>query len=93
MPIQTKVDLILCSNVISLADSAEEVIGQAKKLAKGDTRLVIIDWNQKSPAGPKKENRLNMEEVITVAGKAGFEFKKLLSAGAHHTEMYFVYKR
>lgn len=93
MPIQTKVDLILCSNVISLVDTAEDIIAQAKKLSQNGTRLVVIDWNQKSKVGPKKEDRVDVEEVITIAAKAGFEFKKLLSAGDHHTGMYFVYSK
>lgn len=93
MPIQTKVDLILCSNVLSLVGSAEDFLKQAKKLSHEGTRLVIIEWNEKSKIGPKQEDRVNVEDIILRANKLGFEFKKLLSAGAHHTGMYFVYSK
>jgi ubiquinone/menaquinone biosynthesis C-methylase UbiE/rubredoxin len=91
MPIQTKVDLILCSNIFSMIKDPADVLKQAKKLSKDGTRLVVIDWNDKTPIGPQKEDRMNTENIIAMAGKLGFEFKKLLSAGDHHTGLYFIY--
>lgn len=93
MPIQTKVDLILCANILSAIVEHDQLLGNFKKLAKDGTRLVIIDWNEKSVAGPKKERRIDNEEIILKLSKLGFEFKKLLSAGAHHTGLFFVYEK
>jgi ubiquinone/menaquinone biosynthesis C-methylase UbiE len=92
-PIQTKVDLILLSNIISEINEDNHIFKEVKKLAKDGTRLVIVDWKKDSPIGPKKERRIDEEDVIIKARKVGFDFKKLLSAGAHHTGLLFVYKR
>ncbi|MDD3481108.1 MAG: class I SAM-dependent methyltransferase [Patescibacteria group bacterium] len=93
MPIQTKVDVILCSNVLSIIGTDENIFKAAKKLAKKNSRFIIIEWKKDSEIGPKKEDKINEEEIITAAEKQGFEFKKLLSAGAHHTGLYFVYNK
>lgn len=93
LPVQTKVDLILCSNILSLVSSPIEVLKSIRRLAQGGTRLVIIDWNDKTPVGPDANERVNTHELIGNLDKLGFEFKKLLSAGAHHTGLYFEYKK
>ncbi|MFA5152014.1 MAG: methyltransferase domain-containing protein [Clostridia bacterium] len=93
MPIQTKVDLILCSNILSGVKQPEPVLNNLKKMAQGGTRLIIVDWNDKAVIGPDQENRINLEEIILRVGKLGFEFKKLLSAGAHHTGLFFIYQK
>lgn len=93
MPIQTKLDLILVSNIISEIGIDDDIFTGAKKLAKEGTRLVIVDWKKSAPIGPKKESRIDEEDIILKAKKVGFEFKKLLSAGEHHTGLYFVYEK
>lgn len=93
MPIQTKLDLILCANIFSLIESSDSILKLLGKLSKGGTRLIVVDWNDKSLIGPQKGERIDTEEVILKAAKVGFEFKKLLSAGAHHTGLYFVYNK
>jgi len=93
MPIQTKVDTILCSNILSEITTGDMMYSQVKKLAKEGTKLIIIDWKRESELGPRAERRINEEDVIIKARKVGFEFKKLLSAGAHHTGLYFVYEK
>jgi ubiquinone/menaquinone biosynthesis C-methylase UbiE len=93
MPVQTKVDLILCSNILSGVKQPEPILNNLKKMAQGGTRLIIVDWNDKTAIGPDQENRINLEEIILRAGKLGFEFKKLLSAGTHHTGLFFIYQK
>ncbi len=92
MPIQTKLDLILVANVLSFGGDREKILLWAKKLAKGGTRLVIVDWSDKSKIGPK-EDLVDVEALLLSAAKKGFVFKKLLSAGSHHTGMYFIYEK
>jgi ubiquinone/menaquinone biosynthesis C-methylase UbiE len=93
MPVQTKLDLILCANIFSVVKSCDDILKTVSKLSKGGTRLVVVDWNEKSPIGPQKENRIDTEQVISKAAEHGFEFKKLLSAGDHHTGLYFIYNK
>lgn len=91
-PVQTKVDTILFANVLSGIKSDENIYRQAKKLAKEGTKMVIIDWRD-SPGGLSRQKAVSEEDIIMKAREAGFEFKKLLSAGEHHTGLYFVYQK
>lgn len=92
MPIQTKVDLILCSNILSIVKDPAKLLRMLKKMAKSGTKLVIVDWGPNTPFGPAKEKRIKIEDLVHDIEKLGFDFKKLLSAGAHHTGMMFVYE-
>ncbi len=91
-PIQTKVDTILFANVLSDIGSDDDIYKQAKKLAKEGTKMIIIDWRD-GPGSLSGKKAVSEEDIIMKARKAGFEFKKLLSAGEHHTGLYFVYQK
>lgn len=91
IPIPEKADFILISNILSETKRECSLVSSAKKNAKKGTRLVIIDWNAESRVGPAKEHRVDIEEVLLTAQKAGFEFKRLLPAGDHHFGLYFVF--
>lgn len=91
MPITTKVDLILFSNLFSIINTDKIVFKQLKKISKKNTRLVVIEWKKEAVIGPKKEDRIDPGEVISNAEKAGFNFRCTLSAGSQHTGLLFVY--
>ncbi|MDD3679160.1 MAG: methyltransferase domain-containing protein [Patescibacteria group bacterium] len=93
MPIQTKIDVMIVANIISEIEDDRMIFERAKKLAKEGTRLIIIDWKSESKIGPRKEKRINEEDIILKAARTSFEFKKLLSAGEQHTGMYFVFNK
>lgn len=92
IPAKEKADLILISNILSLVDSDSKLISSTKNNAKVGTKLVVIDWNNSSELGPKNKSRVNQEDVIIAANKAGFSFKKLIDAGTHHFGLYFIYE-
>jgi ubiquinone/menaquinone biosynthesis C-methylase UbiE len=91
MPIQTKVDLILCSNILSAVKDPAKLLKMLKKMAKSGTKLVIVDWRSGTSLGPAQEDKIKTEDLVHGLSKLGFEFKKLLSAGAHHTGFMFVF--
>ena len=71
IPTNEKADLILISNILSLVDTDNELINSAKNNAKNDSKLVIIDWDEKTPMISEKE-QVKKEEVITAAERIGF---------------------
>lgn len=91
IPLTERADLILISNILSLVSTDKDLVASLKKNARLGTKLVIIDWNKDSSIGPKEKDRINVEDLMLVAEKGGFQFKKLLPCGEHHTGMFFVY--
>lgn len=91
IPVSEKADLILISNILSLIENDEDLIMSAAKNARPDTKLVIIDWNKKSQFGLRDAEKSTEEEIILLAKKAGFEFRKLLAGGSYHFGLYFEY--
>jgi ubiquinone/menaquinone biosynthesis C-methylase UbiE len=92
IPVTEKADLILISNILSLVETDSSLVSSVKANAMFGTKLVIIDWNAESTIGPKKELRINTEEVISMAEKVGFVFKKLLPCGSDHIGIYFEFE-
>lgn len=90
--VSDKADLILISNILSLIKNDESLILSARENAKEGTKLVIVDWSKKSKLGPKEVEKSSEEEVIILAKRAGFTFKKILESGSHHFALYFEYK-
>jgi len=92
IPVNAKADLILISNVLSMIKNDEKLITSTKKNSHADTKLVVIDWDHEAEIGPKKEHRSEIEQIMIWAKKAGFVFRKLLDAGAHHFGLYFEFE-
>jgi ubiquinone/menaquinone biosynthesis C-methylase UbiE len=92
IPITEKADLILISNILSLVDTDKDLVSSVRSNSVFGTKLVVIDWNKESKIGPKSELRINVEEVITMAEKVGFVFKKLLPTGSDHIGIYFEFE-
>lgn len=92
MPVTEIADCIIISNILSKIDNDLSLVFSCRKNSKPGTKLVIIDWNEKSKLGPKSNKRVDVEIVMKEAERSGFEFKKLLNAGSDHFGLYFEYK-
>lgn len=92
-PIQTKMDFILIANIFSETKDTESIFSLMEKLSQEGTRMLVVDWKKESPIGPKKEKRIDEEDVILKAKKSNFIFKRLVPVGAYHTGLFFVYSR
>jgi len=90
--VSDKADLILISNILSLVKNDESLILSTRDNAKESTKLVIVDWSKKSKLGPKEIEKSSEEEIILLAKRAGYIFKKTLESGSHHFALYFEYK-
>lgn len=91
IPVQTKVDLILFSNIFSMTETDNHLIASCKRLSKKGTKLIIIDWKLDAEIGPRKKDRILVGELILEAQNVGFQFKKLLDVGTYHIGLYFEY--
>lgn len=85
-------DLVLISNLLFQLDDKRPPLREAMRILKKSGRLVIIDWSdpalshrdKKIRVGPHRDQVFAEEKAIEIAEKAGFEFVREFSAGAHH---------
>lgn len=92
IPVEVKADLIIISNVLSMIKNDQKLIESTKANSGEGSKLVVIDWEEKSIAGPEDRKKSEIGDIIIWAKKAGFEFKRLLDAGDHHFGLYFEHE-
>lgn len=76
-------DLVLMTNLLFQLENKEKVFGQANRILKKGGQILIIDWKEASPLGPK-EGRIPVEKVKEIAGRNGFNLMKEFEAGDYH---------
>ncbi|NLA08112.1 MAG: class I SAM-dependent methyltransferase [Parcubacteria group bacterium] len=60
------------------------IFEEAYNVLKKGGQLTVIDWKPESLLGPPKNTRLSLEEAITMAQKANFNFIKTLEIDDAH---------
>lgn len=76
-------DLVLMTNLLFQLENKEKVFNQANKILRKGGQILIIDWKEASPLGPK-EGRITIEKVREIAEKAGFNLREEFEAGDYH---------
>lgn len=76
-------DLVLMTNLLFQLENKEKAFNRANKILKKGGQVLIIDWKEASPLGPK-EGRIPIEAVKEMSEKAGFNLKKEFEAGDYH---------
>jgi len=82
-------DLILMTNLLFQLENKEKVFSQANKILRKGSQILIIDWKEASPLGPK-EGRISVEEIKKIAEDSGFDLKKEFEAGDYHYGLVFT---
>ncbi|MDP2741392.1 MAG: class I SAM-dependent methyltransferase [bacterium] len=82
-------DVILICNVLFQAEDKGAIIKEAKRVVKLGGQVLIIDWNDNAPFGPK-EGRISAIEAKKIAEEAGLSLKKEFKAGAYHYGLLFT---
>jgi len=85
-------DLVLMTDLLFEVDDKEAVFKEAKRILKTGGRVLVVDWNQDAPFGPKK-GRISQEEVKEIAQSSGFQFEKEFKAGDYHYGLVFTKPR
>lgn len=82
------IDIILVCNVLFQAENKSAIIIEAKRVVKMGGQVLIIDWKETAPFGPK-EGRITADQVKKIAIEAGLTLKKEFPAGAYHYGLLF----
>ena len=82
-------DLVLLRNILFQSQKKSEIIKEAKRVLKGDNRLVVIEWTKASSLAPKDGWLISKEEVQQLIKLEGFDFEKELSIDNHHYGLIF----
>ncbi len=80
-------DRVIASNVLFQIEKFDDFVLEIKRILKPEGRVLIVDWSELSPIGPK----------VIVAGakaqalfeKAGFKLEQSFNAGDHHYGLVF----
>ncbi len=84
-------DLVIASNLLFQVENKEKVLAEAKRVLKGDGRLLLVDWKPEAFSGPI-EGRIGPEQAQAMAEKIGFVLEKEMPAGEYHYGLLFIKK-
>lgn len=82
------VDLVLMSNLLFQLEDKKGVFVEAKRILKREGQVLVVDWKEDAPLGPK-ENRVSEKEVKKIASELGLKLKKEFEAGIYHYGLIF----
>jgi len=85
-------DIVLISNVLFQVPNKRGVLHLAKNLVKKGGKVVVIEWEQKTPLGPSLADRVPKSEVINIAKDVGLNLIQELEAGLYHYALVFKIK-
>lgn len=75
-------DRIIASNVLFQIEKPEDFVLEAKRILKPGGRILVIDWSEVSPIGPKTVFPAAKAQLLFE--KSGFKVDQAFSAGEHH---------
>lgn len=81
-------DLVLLTNLLFQCDDKKTVLGEARNVLKPGGTILVVDWQQGAPLGPKGRE-VSVEEIKEIAEKIGLRFEKEFTAGTYHFGLVF----
>lgn len=82
-------DAILLTNILFQTENKNGILKESFRVLRKDGLLVFVDWLKEANFGPARGWRLDKDEAKNIIEKAGFVFKREISAGAFHFGMIF----
>ena len=83
-------DRVIVSNVLFQIEKPDDFALEIKRITKSGGKLLVVDWSEASPLGPKNLFPSHKAEVLFQ--KSGFTLEMPFSAGDHHYGLVFVKK-
>jgi len=75
-------DWVILKDVLYQNQNKEAIMQEAQRVLKGGGKILIVEWeNQNLMIGPKKELRIDKEDILSLAKKIGLEFSDDIEAG------------
>ncbi len=81
-------DRIIASNVLFQIEKTNDFVLEIKRLLKPGGKVMIIDWSDLSPIGPKTVFPSTKAQILFE--KAGFKLDQTFGAGDHHYGLVFI---
>ena len=84
------VDRVLIANVLFQVDKKESVVNEAKRILRPGGLLMLVDWTDSfGGLGPQPSRIISEDQSKALFEKAGFEYLRSITAGAHHYGLVF----
>jgi len=78
------VDLVILSSLLHQVEKKEAVLREAYRVLKTGGRLLVVEWNETSPLGPPRAERVSEKEARLLLEKMGLRPSTDISAGSFH---------
>lgn len=80
-------DRVIVSNVLFQIEKPDDFALELRRILKPQGKLLLIDWSEASPLGPKKV--VSAEQARLLFEKAHFVLEETFDAGDHHYGIVF----
>ena len=81
-------DLVLITNLLFQVEDRKGVLEEAKRTLKEGGKILVVDWKEKAPLGPK-EGKVSDKEIKKIAKDFKLKFQKDIEAGNYHYALLF----
>lgn len=81
-------DRVVASNVLFQLEKPDDFALEIKRLLKPGGRVLIIDWSEVSPIGPRSV--YSAAKAQALFEKSGFKLDQTFGAGEHHYGLVFI---
>ena len=85
------VDYALLINVLFQNNNHLNILKEAVRITRKGGKILIVDWNEgRFSIGPRPENKISIEEVMSIAMTLNLRLEKQFNAGKFHYGLIFV---
>lgn len=85
---EESLNLVLMTNLLFEAENKKKILDEGKKLLKRGGKILVVDWKENAPAGPKGK-RVSPEEIKKAARELNLKLEKEFDAGIYHFGLIF----
>ena len=84
------IDLAVVATVLYQSKKKKQIIEEAVRMTKSGGKIVVVDWKKiETPFGPPMTERVDPEDVKTIASGLGLLLLEEFEAGEYHYGMIF----
>ena len=83
------IDRVIASNVLFQIEDKSQFTDEIKRILKPAGKVLLIDWSDESPLGPKTEHVVTEKRAREIFEKKEFIFEREIDAGEHHYGIIF----